>query len=350
MADPNKLGPKMKGGMRPPFLPPPVKINQDKKTMAIGLLVLVFSLSLLVVFKVYSNAEIMIYDQSCPALNGRVHKWGVNMCTVAILHGLVGLMMSGLVSNVLLNMGMREEAICFGSIFMGICGKLIRIILWFVAISMNVYGSFLISEADQNGMQSEKKFPRVLAETYCHSAIIGLVKFINYFVYIIVVAYSVFLIRKAYLSCKYESNRTTNKFGPEEENISKVLGIPTAEEIKQLKSKEEPKKGQKVPIQKKKNKDNKSYLVLFFDVCDSFSQNFGKTLDYFPVLFQPTLVPVLLAVDSFVVQFNGHCGVPVGLSVERHPFSVPIVPGGTRITHVAYVLLFGLIGILFRAQ
>merc|ERR1711944_280830 len=73
-----------------------------------------------------------IWCDQCPAFNGRIRTYVRNMSILLVLYGVLGYLNSGIISQFFLLLHLRDEAICCGQIFMGMFGKILRSILYFV--------------------------------------------------------------------------------------------------------------------------------------------------------------------------------------------------------------------------
>ncbi len=105
-----------------------------------------------------------------------------------IVIGLALLARSGFIPCIYKGVGLRDEAICCGKIFMTLFGSVIIGLLVASLTILNMYGSFVISQTEgiDGGVQHEERWPLEKAITYCAKPMWILTKVLNYGEYTVV--------------------------------------------------------------------------------------------------------------------------------------------------------------------
>lgn len=154
---------------------PKVVVHKSYRTLFVALMSLFTGIGLMVkVVNTGNRMEDPFWKQGCPVLQGRLHRWLWNVCLLLILGSIAGIFGSGAGPQLLLNVGLKDEAVCFGQMCMGLGGKILSTVLFFAGSALVGMGCFVLVMANRDGLQSQRRWPRSEAEKYCDSVLVGL--------------------------------------------------------------------------------------------------------------------------------------------------------------------------------
>ena len=127
-------------------MPVPVIVPLNGQSMAAAAATLLVGVPAFVLFWKFNNDHINFLHRACPVIKGRLYDWGYSMACILLFVSGVCLCRSGIVSRVLLGLGLRNEAICVGICCMGkaILGTVIDISLSFLVVVYTALGSKLL--------------------------------------------------------------------------------------------------------------------------------------------------------------------------------------------------------------
>lgn len=208
-----------------PTMEAPVYIVVDLKSVGFGIALILLGTIVRVLTNTYNNNDDVLYEQECPALRGRIYGWTRNLGTMFIVYGVICFAIAGIVPKLFLLCQLRDEAICCGQIFMGAFGKVVQVVLLVVLIMFNIYGTVVLVQASQDNVQSQDRWPTDKANTFCNTILLTLSRVLNVAIYLLAATLIGFIAQYCFRSCKYEKDYKPGRYGPEEENVAKVLGV-----------------------------------------------------------------------------------------------------------------------------
>jgi len=205
----------------------------------------------------HSN-EGFLEEQGCPALNGQVFEWITNIGNIFIVLGFLFMSVCGILPKLFQLCQLRDEAICCGTLFMGYFGKFLVFVATIIVILYNIYGTFILREANRQDIQWEIRVPKDKAKSYCDKTVVTLFKTMIYGIYAaigMIFCISIFFCCKKMcgwgpkLSQTEKDDKMKIDFDAEEKEFLKVCGYDI-----DMQEKKNPKKKRKtVSTKLKKN-------------------------------------------------------------------------------------------------
>jgi len=192
-----------------------------------GFLLLVLGTTIRGLTTHYSNSSKIREDHQCPALDGRIHLWVANLGNLFIVLSVVLFSVGGIVPKLFHVCQLRDNAICCGKIFMTTFGSVIEFVGFVVFVLFNFYGTTLLREGYEKGIQTTEKYPPKLFEVYCDKIIWNMFRVTNYGTYALIGIYILYLLIIAILKLNRftkDLKKPTLSFSLREREILDTLG------------------------------------------------------------------------------------------------------------------------------